>query len=124
MALAVIAMAVLGTLFWAMCIVDRVPAGDLRERIERELPRGSTIADINRFLEREDVGYSEPGPARPWSVLRDRGVDSDTTVISAIYRNAGPRWTFVGDEFIQVFFVLGADLRLEEIIFVPGSTFL
>ncbi len=106
-----------------MVFVDRVPVGELRARIEREVPLGSSVAEISQFLESEGVAHSGPHTAAPSSILLDRGVEHDRLVITAMYQDTGPRWD-IGVKSIAVGFLLGADLRLEEVILVPGRTFL
>jgi len=121
--LSLTAVAGLGVLLWFMLFVDRLSEGELRGRVEQEVPLGATVDEIHAFLDEERLSGSGPYTASEASVLRDRGVAPDTAVVSASFRDTGPRWS-PEEKNIAVYFLLGDDLRLDGIVLVTSRTFL
>jgi hypothetical protein len=99
-----------------------VTKDEVEAEIRRELPVGSTQAQIFAFLDEEGAEYQRMvRRAEPFWALERRGVPPDTMVIAAILRDTG--WQLLpGESFIQIYFILGPDGLLEGYYVEEGSS--
>jgi hypothetical protein len=99
-----------------------VTKGDIEAEIRRELPLGATQDDIFAFLGDKDAEYERHARrAELYWALERRGVPPNAIVISAILRDTGLRF-LPGETFIQIYFILDSDGRLESFYVEEGSS--
>jgi hypothetical protein len=92
-------------------------AQDIEVEIRRDLPVGSTTADIFTYLDDNSIEHNgQIFPARGFSVLQEANVDPETRVIEGFLPNIGYEGLLVVRQ-LYVYFTLDDDDRLANIIF-------
>ncbi|MEX2160139.1 MAG: hypothetical protein WEB04_12130 [Dehalococcoidia bacterium] len=94
---------------------------DVEERITRELPLGSTSAEVISWLGANEIQHYGPRDAGEYSELRSRGIPPTSQVIEGFIGNTGFEGIFTTKN-IEIFFVLTEDGRLREVIVTEGRT--
>lgn len=94
--------------------IDAKTAGEFQDEISRELPRGSTQEEIYAYLDSEGVQYRAPlEPASEVWDLRDKDVDPQALVISALVRDTYRASILTSGGHTQLYFVLAPDGTLD-----------
>jgi hypothetical protein len=96
-------------------VKDHVASNDeIRERVEEALPVGSSLEQIQEYLETEGKKEGIRDTARDlsradhYSVLLDMGIAPDTPIYVAVVPREGSS--------LDIYFVLDEDLRLQRVL--------
>jgi hypothetical protein len=122
-AIAFVVLAGFGAVSWHQCAVDQTSVNDVRSKVSRELPLGSTEEKVRAFVRHQGEFEPEAYTAEASLFLRQQGIPPGTKVLATIYRDTGPPWA-LGMTDIKVYFLLDSEGRLTEIIIDKVHTFL
>ena len=114
LSLGLIAFVLVVLFFTVECTYTSV--GDVRTKIERDLPLGTPANEILPWLQQNDIEFFSEGPVGRYPSLQERGLSPATYVIRAGIANTGegPGLTM---KHIDIFFLLRAENgRLKEVI--------
>ena len=93
----------------------KVTVGEVTDDVSKNLPLGSSTADIVAFLEDRDIGFSEPAPRSNFGVITGGDdLPEDTAIIAAIIRDTS--YPYRIQMHVQIYFILddhGALARVE-----------
>lgn len=104
---------VLALLFGACFAWNAVMAtskADVERMLRENLPPGSTVEEVFRHLDDQDIGHGDIHSAGEYSSLVDAGVPRDAEVIGGIIRNASRDFPFT--KHISFWLILDAERRV------------